>query len=296
MGGYVEVQRQDDDGEDEGDAENISVDYIPSLYVSADINDQLVYRTRTKHISNTPTYNSSTETYIRDWRLATLNLSVWDIRKKSDDCLVGVASVKLSEIFHESSSVVKFYDLKGGEGTGRIRVSMIFRSMKMKLEESLLGYSVGSFVFSSPIVAKGDMYTSKINIRAAGSRRAIKSGSSSDGGHSWTLDKPKNHPSQPSLLESGRHRIRGVWLDREDWRPSWKEQTLRRPLAPQASRQQRSHLHAPNLEDQQQGSTSPERGRLPRRHHDTRQSRRGNLRRQVQGRNRRGPRGVPGWA
>jgi len=190
--GYVEVQRQDDDGEDEGDAENISVDYIPSLYVSADINDQLVYRTRTKHISNTPTYNSSTETYIRDWRLATLNLSVWDIRKKSDDCLVGVASVKLSEIFHESSSVVKFYDLKGGEGTGRIRVSMIFRSMKMKLEESLLGYSVGSFVFSSPIVAKGDMYTSKINIRAAGSRRAIKNGSSSDGGHSWTLDKPKN--------------------------------------------------------------------------------------------------------
>merc|ERR1711964_90907 len=175
-----EMQKREDQlqGDVEGtDAENISVDYIPSLYVSADINDQLVYRTRTKHISNTPTYNSSTETYIRDWRLATLNLSVWDIRKKSDDCLVGVASVKLSEIFHESSSVVKFYDLKGGEGTGRIRVSMIFRSMKMKLEESLLGYSVGSFVFSSPIVAKGDMYTSKINIRAAGSRRAIKNGS-----------------------------------------------------------------------------------------------------------------------
>ncbi|KAK0099454.1 hypothetical protein ONS95_004665 [Cadophora gregata] len=190
--GYVEVQKQDDDGEDEGDAENISVDYIPSLYVSADINDQLVYRTRVKHISSTPTYNSSTETYIRDWRLATLNLSVWDIRKKTDDCLVGVASVKLSDVFHESSSVVKFYDLKGGEGTGRIRISMIFRSMKMKLEESLLGYSVGSFVFSSPIVAKGDMNTSKLNIRASGSRRAIKTGSASDGGYTWTLDKPKN--------------------------------------------------------------------------------------------------------
>jgi len=190
--GYVEVQKQDDDGEDAGEAENVSIDYIPSLYVSADINDQLVYRTRIKHINNTPTYNSSTETYIRDWRLATLNLSVWDTRKKRDDCLVGVAAVKLSEIFHESSSVVKFYDLKGGEGTGRIRISMIFRSMKMKLEESLLGYSVGSFVFSSPIVAKGDMNTSKINIRASGSRRAIKNGSSSEGGYTWTLEKPKN--------------------------------------------------------------------------------------------------------
>ncbi|KAG4432410.1 hypothetical protein IFR05_012100 [Cadophora sp. M221] len=187
--GYVEVQKQDDDGEDEGEAENVSIDYIPSLYVSADINDQLVYRTRVKHISSTPTFNSSAETYIRDWRLATLNLSVWDTRKKTDDCLVGVAAVKLSEIFHESSSVVKFYDLKGGEGTGRIRISMIFRSMKMKLEESLLGYSVGSFVFSSPIVAKGDMNTSKINIRASGSRRAIKNGSSSEGSYTWTLEK-----------------------------------------------------------------------------------------------------------
>ncbi|PBP20685.1 C2 domain protein [Diplocarpon rosae] len=191
--GHVEVQRQDDDGEDDGEAESVSIDYIPSLYVSADINDQLVYRTRVKNITNTPTYNSSTETYIRDWRLATLNLSVWDTRKKKNDCLVGVASVKLSDIFQESSSVVKFYDLKGGDGTGRIRVSLIFRSMKMKLEESLLGYSVGSFVFSSPIVATGDMNTSKLNIRASGSRRAIKgSGSKSEGSYTWTLEKPKN--------------------------------------------------------------------------------------------------------
>jgi hypothetical protein len=36
----------------------------------------------------------------------------------------------MSDIFHESSSVVKFYDLKGGAGTGRIPVNMIFRSMK----------------------------------------------------------------------------------------------------------------------------------------------------------------------
>ncbi|KAK2626077.1 hypothetical protein QTJ16_004339 [Diplocarpon rosae] len=191
--GHVEVQRQDDDGEDDGEAESVSIDYIPSLYVSADINDQLVYRTRVKNITNTPTYNSSTETYIRDWRLATLNLSVWDTRKKKNDCLVGVASVKLSDIFQESSSVVKFYDLKGGDGTGRIRVSLIFRSMKMKLEESLLGYSVGSFVFSSPIVATGDMNTSKLNIRASGSRRAIKgSGSKSEGSYTWTLEKTKN--------------------------------------------------------------------------------------------------------
>ncbi|CCG83463.1 C2 domain protein [Taphrina deformans PYCC 5710] len=188
--GHVKVQHQDSDGEDEGEEQTISIDYIPSLYVTADLNDQLIYRTRVKSISSAPSFNSSTEQYVRDWRLATISLSVWDTRKKADDCLIGVVALKLSDIFHESSSVVKFYDLKGGEGTGRIRVSMIFRSMRMKLDKSLLGYSVGSFVFKSPIVAVGDMHTNKLKLRASGSRRAIKgSGSKSEHGYTWTLQR-----------------------------------------------------------------------------------------------------------
>lgn len=192
--GHVKVQRQDDDGEDHAEEEEVSIDYIPSLFATADINDELVYRTRVKSITNQPTFNSSTETYIRDWRIATLTLSVWDTRKHSDDCLVGAVSLNLSDIFHESSSVVKFYDLKGGDGTGRIRVSLIFRSMKMKLEESLLGYSVGSFVFTSPITCTGSMSTSSLKLRTSGSQRLIKDGGSKaeNGGTTWTLEKPKN--------------------------------------------------------------------------------------------------------
>ena len=187
--GHIKVQHQDSSGEEQGEDE-ISIDYIPSLYVSADINDQLVYRTRVKSISNMPTYNSSTETHVRDWRLATLTLSVWDTRKKTNDCLVGVVSLKMSEIFRESSSVVKFYDLKGGEGTGRIRVSMIFRSIKMKIEDNLLGYSVGSFVFTTPIVCNGNVNTNSLKLRASGSHRRLKSGGSqSDAGYTWDLDK-----------------------------------------------------------------------------------------------------------
>ncbi|RDW56364.1 C2-containing protein [Coleophoma crateriformis] len=191
--GHVQVQKQNDDGEDAAEQEEVSVDYIPSLYATADINDELVYRTRVKSITNQPTFNSSTETYVRDWRLATLTLSVWDTQKHSDDCLVGVVSLKMSEIFHESSSVVKFYDLKGGAGTGRIRISMIFRSMRMKLEESLLGYSVGSFVFTSPITCTGSMNTSTLRLRTSGSQRLIKNGGSKSetGGYTWVLEKSK---------------------------------------------------------------------------------------------------------
>jgi hypothetical protein len=187
--GYVKVRGQDSDGEDEDEEETMNIDYIPSLYVSADINDKLVYRTRVKSITNTPTFNSSTETYIRDWRMATLTLSVWDTRKKTDDCLVGVVALKMSEIFHESSSLVKFYDLKGGAGTGRIRLSMIFRSIGMKLDESLLGYDIGTFVISSPIVCTGDdINTRKLTLRTSGSHRVVKGGEKSEGGYTWKLD------------------------------------------------------------------------------------------------------------
>ena len=188
--GHVKVRGQDSDGEEDAEEETVSIDYIPSLYVSCDINDKLNYRTRVKSITNSPTFNSSHESYIRDWRMATLTLSIWDTRKKSSDCLVGVVALKLSELFHESSSIVKFYDVKGGEGTGRIRVSMIFRSVGMKLEESLLGYDIGSFVISSPIVCTGDgINTRKLTLRTAGSQRTIKAGDKSEGDYTWTLDE-----------------------------------------------------------------------------------------------------------
>lgn len=164
------------------------IGYIPSLYVTADINDKLIYRTRVKSITDTPTFNSTSETYVRDWRLATLTLSVWDTRKKTDDCLVGVVALKMSEIFHESSSVVKFYNIQGGEGSGRIRVSMVFRSMKMKLEESLLGFSIGSFVFTSPITATGDVNSSKLRIRTSGASKTIKGVSKADASQTWALN------------------------------------------------------------------------------------------------------------
>ena len=99
----------------------------------------------------------------------------------------------LSEIFHESSSLVKFYDLKGGAGRGRIRVSMIFRSIGMKLEESLLGYDIGSFAISSPIVCTGDsINTRKLTLRTSGSQRVIKGGEKSEGGCTWKLDNKQS--------------------------------------------------------------------------------------------------------
>ncbi|KAG8407872.1 hypothetical protein J3458_020182 [Metarhizium acridum] len=186
--GHVKIRGQDSDGDDDAEEETVNIEYIPSLYVAADVNDKLVYRTRVKSITNTPVFNSNTETYIRDWRMATLTFSVWDTRRASNDCLVGVVGLTLSEIFHKSSSVVKFYDLKGGAGTGRIRVGMIFRSIGIKLPQSLLGYEIGTFVVTSPIICLGDgVNTRKLTLRTSGSRRVFKGGQKTESGYTWTL-------------------------------------------------------------------------------------------------------------
>ncbi|KHO10798.1 NFX1-type zinc finger-containing protein 1 [Metarhizium robertsii ARSEF 23] len=61
--GHVKIQGRNSNGDDaeEGTA---NIDYISSLYVAADINDKLVYKTLVKSITNTPVFNSSTETYV----------------------------------------------------------------------------------------------------------------------------------------------------------------------------------------------------------------------------------------
>jgi Ca2+-dependent lipid-binding protein len=47
--GHVKVQKQDADGEDEAEEEEVSIDYIPSLYATADINDELVSNSSKEH-------------------------------------------------------------------------------------------------------------------------------------------------------------------------------------------------------------------------------------------------------
>lgn len=61
--GHGKIRRQDSDG-DAAEEETANIDSISSLYVAADINGKLVYKTLVKSITHTPVFNSSTETYI----------------------------------------------------------------------------------------------------------------------------------------------------------------------------------------------------------------------------------------
>lgn len=75
-------------------------------------------------------------------------VSVRDARLHEDDAFIGTVYLPLSEVFKERSQSVQFYPLAGGVGYGRIRVSMLFRSVQLRAPRSMLGWDCGTLEIS----------------------------------------------------------------------------------------------------------------------------------------------------
>jgi len=150
--------------------------HLPTSYCAVHFNDELVYRTRSKAVSSQPIFNAGTERFIRDWRSAVVTVTVRDQRNREHDPILGIVPLKLSDILETSSQVTRWYPLFGGIGFGRIRISLLFRSIETRLPPNLLGWDVGTFEFSSErILATGYNKTAKIKLRTGGSTGKISS-------------------------------------------------------------------------------------------------------------------------
>ncbi|KAL2073399.1 hypothetical protein VTL71DRAFT_10723 [Oculimacula yallundae] len=147
---------------------------LPSGYCTILFNDELVYRTRTKAVSSKPIFNAGTERFIRDWRSGIITVTVRDQRMRQHDPILGVVPLKLSEILQSSSQVTRWYPLDGGIGYGRIRISLLFRSVETRLPSKQLGWDVGTFEFTSDkIIATGLGNKTKLKMRTGGSSGKI---------------------------------------------------------------------------------------------------------------------------
>ncbi|PWN48480.1 hypothetical protein IE53DRAFT_407058 [Violaceomyces palustris] len=117
----------------------------PSPYVTIILNDETVFRTRTKALSSNPFFNAGTERFVRDWRRALVMFVVHDFRLRESDPILGVVPIKLSDLFKETSQVTQFFPISGGLGQGRIRLSILFRPiMEMSREKAKLGWNIGT--------------------------------------------------------------------------------------------------------------------------------------------------------
>ncbi|KAF4534871.1 Meiotically up-regulated gene 190 protein [Lasiodiplodia theobromae] len=127
----------DSDEEQEGDD-------LPSSYCTIIINHGKVFRTRTKPKNSQPFFNAGCERFIRDWRNTDIHISVRDSRVHEDDALLGMVYLPLSRVLANRSQVNAFFPLSGGVGYGRVRISMVFRSVYLQAPPSMLGWDYGT--------------------------------------------------------------------------------------------------------------------------------------------------------
>lgn len=136
--------KESNDEQEEGEG-------LPSAYCTVIINHNKAFKTRTKPKNAKPFYNASTERFIGDWRNAEVYVSVRDARVSEDDPLLGIVHLPLGEIFKERSQIHGFYPLAGGIGYGRIRLSMVWRSVQLQAPPEALGWEHGTVEIQTPL-------------------------------------------------------------------------------------------------------------------------------------------------
>ena len=135
---------------------------------------------------------------MRNWESGLITVTVRDQRNREHDPILGVVPLRLSEILTTSSQVTKWYPLDGGVGFGRIRISVLFRSIETRLPPNMLGWDVGTFEFlSDRIVSTGWTSNTKLKLRTGGSvgkipRTSCHKNDEGDGVY-WDISAAKNN-------------------------------------------------------------------------------------------------------
>ncbi|PPJ60403.1 hypothetical protein CBER1_08001 [Cercospora berteroae] len=138
-----------EDEEEEGDT-------LPSAYCTVIINHRKVFKTRTKPKNAKPFYNAGTERFIGDWRNAEVHVTVRDARPDENDALLGIVHLPLAEVFKNRSQINGFYPLTGGVGYGRVRISMVWRSVQLQAKPEQIGWDYGTIEIA-PTVSTSDV-------------------------------------------------------------------------------------------------------------------------------------------
>ena len=95
----------------------------------------MIYKTRVKQYTSMPYFEAGTERFVRDWRETVVRVQVRDARSafsfsetsfyhanvhlgrvRESDPVLGIVTVKLSELFKNSSEVTSLFSLQEGVG------------------------------------------------------------------------------------------------------------------------------------------------------------------------------------
>lgn len=104
-GGKRKGGKEYEPARDAGEIKEESSKRLPSAYCTILLNDELVYKTRTKVVSSKPIYNAGTERFVRDWKSAIVTVTVRDSRNRQHDPIIGVVPLKISDVLQTASQV-----------------------------------------------------------------------------------------------------------------------------------------------------------------------------------------------
>ncbi|ATY64903.1 meiotically up-regulated [Cordyceps militaris] len=117
---------------------------LPSSYCTIVINHRKTFKSRVKPQNSKPFFNAGCERFIRDWRDCEVYVSVRDARLHEDDPLLGIVHLPLAQVFKQRSQVMGWWPISGGIGNGRIRISLVWRSVSLQAPRNLLGWQYGT--------------------------------------------------------------------------------------------------------------------------------------------------------
>ncbi|KAI0485570.1 C2 domain-containing protein [Xylaria cf. heliscus] len=211
-GGKRKGGKEYEPARDAGEIKEEAAKTLPSAYCTICLNDELAYKTRTKVVSSKPIFNAGTERFVRDWRSSIVTVTVRDSRNRQHDPIIGVVPLKLSDILQTSSQSTRWYPLDGGIGYGRIRISLLFRSVELKLPPPQLGWDVGTFEFLSDSLTSTftgtDKGKIKLRMRTGGSSATVKRDQCTAEGDTvrWDISGVNNNRARPRLPVRYRYR------------------------------------------------------------------------------------------
>ncbi|GAA5909086.1 uncharacterized protein JCM6883_002600 [Sporobolomyces salmoneus] len=188
--------REGESGQDTDDAAE-QADNLPSAYCEFVVNDDLVFKTRTKQYTSAPFYQAEHEEFIRDYRKTSLRVVVRDARLREHDPILGIVNLPLKEILAHSSEVTRLFRLEGGVGFGKISISILFKGVKMSLPKELSGWDTGTICVTAPVKvepvgnADFDWQEKKLVLSTSEAKEKISSRHAetlSDGALQWNVE------------------------------------------------------------------------------------------------------------
>jgi len=135
--------REGEAGQDTDQASEQS-ENLPSGYGEFLVNDDMVYKTRVKQYTTNPYFEAGTEVFVRDFQNTVVRVVIRDSRLREADPILGIVSVRLSEVFSDASSVTQTYAITEGVGFGKCNISFAFRGVQTTLPPNMRGWDTGT--------------------------------------------------------------------------------------------------------------------------------------------------------